>query len=231
MEDILGQAVYDHYNGDRTGKLWIYNTYGPREEMPVDVYFRTEDDMPDLEWLALEKCYGKVLDIGAGAGSHTLALQKRGADVTAIDISPLLMQVMRHRGVEKAMQANIFQFNTEYFDTLLLLMNGIGLAETLEGLKVLLLHLKSLLNPNGQILFDSSDVAYLYDEKLPADHYYGEITYRYSYKKIKTDWFTWLYIDEHTLTSVAIECGFDMEILLEDEFGQYLVRLTAIKKQ
>lgn len=228
MEDILGQAVYDHYKGVFVGKLCIYNKYGPREEMPVKIYFRNEDDMPDMEWLAIEQCYGKVLDIGAGAGSHSLILQERAIEVTALDISPLLANVMRSRGVEKVVQANIFEYRAEQFDTILLLMNGIGLAGTIENLKHLLLHFKTLLKPNGQILFDSSDVAYLYKNDPPTGHYYGEIAYQYAYKKVRSEWFNWLYVDEHVMASLAANCGFEMEVLLEDEFGQYLARLKAI---
>lgn len=226
MEDVLGRAVYDYHNDPHGNKLWIYNKYGPREEMPIDVYFRTEDDMPDLEWLAIERCNGRVLDIGACAGSHALILQQSAIEVTALDISPLLVSVMSNRGVEKVVQANIFEYNAGAFDTLLLLMNGIGLAGTLENLKTLLHHLKTLLKPNGQILFDSSDVAYLYKGHPPVGSYYGEIAYQYAYKGIKSEWFNWLYVDEHTMASIAVECGFDMEVLLEDEFGQYLARLT-----
>jgi len=227
MEDILGKAVHDYYTDKKlAGKLLIYNKYGPREEMPLDVYLRDDEDMPDLEWLALERCYGKVLDIGAGAGSHALELQKRGIDVTALDISPLLAEVMFNRGVENVVQGDIYKYNAAGFDTLLLLMNGIGIAGTKEGLKVLLEHLKTLLKTDGQILFDSSDVAYLYNDNLPQDHYYGEISYQYAYNKVRTDWFNWLYIDEHSIKQIATECGFTMEVLLEDEYGQYLAKLT-----
>lgn len=227
MNDVLGQALHDHYYRAAANKLWIHNTYGPKEEMPIATYFRDEDNMPDIEWLALNECRGKVLDIGAGAGSHALLLQERGFDVTAIDISPLSVQVMKHRGIKNALAADVFTYNQGKFDTLILLMNGIGLAGTLNQLKQLLQHLKTLLNTGGQILFDSSDIAYLYEEKLPAGAYYGEILYQYHYKKLKTDWFNWLYIDEHTLQQIAIEAGFKAKILLEDEYGQYLVRLTV----
>lgn len=226
MEDILGQAVSDRHKNINMGKLWIYNAYGPREEMPVDIYFRTEDEMPDIEWLAMEKCNGKVLDIGAGAGSHALLLQQKGLDVTSLDISPLLVSVMRDRGVKKVLLGDIFKYSGERFDTLLLLMNGIGLAATIENLKKLLQHLATLLNPGGQILFDSSDVTYLYNDSLPENRYFGEIAYQYSYNKVKTHWFNWLYVDEKTAVEIASECGFDMEVLLEDEYGQYLARLA-----
>lgn len=228
MNDVLGQAVYDYWHQQSPARLWINNKYGPKEEMPIATYFREEDDMPDVEWMALEQCRGKVLDIGAGAGSHALYLQTQSIDVTAIDISPLCVQVMQARGVVKAIKGDIFTYNQGKYDTLLLLMNGIGLAGTLEGLKKLLIHLKTLMNADGQLLFDSSDVAYLYEGNLPKQGYHGEIEYQYAYKKLKTEWFKWLYIDEQTLQQIAAECGYLMDVLIDDEFGQYLTRLTIV---
>lgn len=226
MVDALGQSIFDHYHQLTPDTLWIHNQYGPKEEMPIDTFFRDVDDMPDMELFAINECSGKVLDIGAGAGSHALFLQDRNVDVTAIDISPLSVQVMQERGVKKAFEADIFTYHPGKFDTLLLLMNGIGLAGDLDGLKKLLTHFKSLLNTGGQILFDSSDISYLYEGKLPTDKYYGVISYQYQYKNLKTDWFKWLYVDEQTLVQIAAEVGFKAEVLVEDEYDQYLVRLT-----
>ncbi|NHA02213.1 class I SAM-dependent methyltransferase [Mucilaginibacter sp. HC2] len=228
MKDILGQAIHDYYHQQQEHQLWINNQYGPREEMPVEAYFREEDDMPDIEWLALNECRGDILDIGAGAGAHVLILQERGFDVTALDISNMASTVMKARGVHKVITTNIFEYQDEQYDTLLLLMNGIGLTGTLLQLKIFLKHTKQLLKPGGQLLFDSSDIAYLYEGKLPENGpYYGEIQYQYQYNQQKTDWFPWLYIDEQTLTKIAEEMGYNMEVLLEDEFKQYLVRLTV----
>ncbi len=69
MDDILGRAIYNYQYNLTGSKLWIANTYGSKEEMPVATYFRDENDMPDIEWMALQECRGKILDIGAGAGS------------------------------------------------------------------------------------------------------------------------------------------------------------------
>lgn len=228
MKDILGQALHDFYFNTEPDTLWIHNQYGPKEEMPVDTFYRTPDDMPELELLALKQCRGRVLDIGAGAGSHALLLQQQGFDVTALDISALGVDVMKDRGVTKALEADIFAYRESKYDTLLLLMNGIGLAGSLDNLNLLLSHLKSLLNPGGQLLFDSSDIAYLYDdEDIPkGENYYGELYYQYEYKGQKTDWFKWLYIDQDTLTELATAAGWHVEILFEDEYDQYLVRLT-----
>ena len=195
--------------------------------MPVSIYFRDEKDMPDMELLALEKCRGKVLDIGAGVGSHSLILQQRHFDVTAIDQSPGAVKVMEARGVQNTLQGDIFLYNENRFDTLLMLMNGIGLAGTADGLNKLLLHLKALVSPGGQIIFYSSDIAYLYDGKmLPDECYYGEVWYMYEYKKQFSEWFKWLYADKRIMRKAAEAAGFKMEILTEDEFGQYLAILT-----
>lgn len=227
MSDVLGQAIYDYYHDIAPGKLWIHNKYGPKEEMPIETFFRTTDEMPDLEWLALNECRGKILDIGAGAGSHSLILQDNNLDVTAIDISPLAVKVIKDRGVKNAFHQDIFTYNDAKYDTLLLLMNGIGLAGTLAGLKTLLQHLKTLLNDGGQLLFDSSDVSYLYEDgDMPTDDYHGEIAYQYHYKKLQTNWFNWLYVDKDTLQKTAAEAGFKANILLEDEYGQYLSKLS-----
>lgn len=227
MTDIVGQALHDYYFEQTKSKLWINNRYGPREQMPLATYFRSEEDMPDLEWLAIEQCRGSVLDIGAGAGSHALLLQENKIEVTALEISPLAVAVMNARGVNNAVTKDIFTYNKSKYDTLLLLMNGIGLAGSIQDLKILLRHLKTLLKQHGQILFDSSDINYLYEgAEVPNDRYYGEIWYQYEYKRKKSDWFSWLYVDETTMTEIATAEGFKMEVLMDDESGQYIARLT-----
>jgi SAM-dependent methyltransferase len=226
--DIFGQALCDHFKTSKPAKLFINNKYGPKEEMPLDVYFRREEDMPDLELIALSKCRGRVLDIGAGAGSHALVLQQRGVDVTAMDISGRAVDIMLERGVKQAFEQDIYAYEGEKYDTLLLLMNGIGLTGNIQQLRVFLQHTKKLLKPGGQLLFDSSDIAYLYEGNLPAGNYYGEIWYQYAYKGQKTDWFQWLYIDADTLIQVAAEEGWAIEILDEDDMDGYLARLMPI---
>ncbi len=226
MPDPIGHAISDYYHRTFPGKLWIHNTYGPKEEMPISIYFRDIDEMPEMEQEALRLCRGKVMDIGAGAGSHALWLQDDAIDVTALEISPNACKVMKERGVQKIIQQDIMQYQGEKYDTLLLMMNGIGLTQTIDGLHRFLRHAEQLLFPDGQLIFDSSDVAYLYKGGLPRpDHYYGEISCRYEYKQQKSSWFNWIYIDRKTLSGIANDEGWYMEVLSEDEHGQYLVRM------
>lgn len=227
--DIFGLALLDFFHNNTNEILWLYNNYSEKEEMPVDVFFRTADEIPELEAIALSLCSGKTLDIGAGVGSHTLLLQKAGIDVTALEISSNACQIMKERGVRNILNQNIFDYRSEKFDTLLLLMNGVGLCETVIGLIEFLKVAGNLLKPNGQLIFDSSDISYLYeDSSLPTDRYYGEISYQYEYKTQKSNWFKWLYIDQDLLIQIANEQDWNCVIIYEDDMDQYLAKL--IKK-
>jgi SAM-dependent methyltransferase len=224
--DVQGKALYDYWNGKEDISLLLHNNYGEPEEMPVEVFFRNEQSMPELELFALSLCQGKVLDIGAGAGCHALYLQQNGLAVDALEISGLACEIMRKRGVYNILHHDFFAFESQPYDTLLLLMNGIGLAGTLEGLEFFLLRAKGLINPGGQLLFDSSDITYLYEEGFPKDRYYGEIDYAYEYQKERGRWFKWLYIDPLTLHQLAKKTGWKMQVIYENKDDQYLARLV-----
>lgn len=226
--DILGQAILDFYRQEKRSKLWIFDEFDQKTEMDTGVYFRKFGQMPKIERKALELCNGLTLDIGAGAGSHSLYLQQKGLEVVALDISEKCCEVAKARGVKNTVATDFFDLNTdEKFDTLLLLMNGIGICEDIFGFPIFLDRAEDLLNPNGQIIFDSSDIAYMYEEdEFPENKYYGEFVCAYGYKKQKTDWFSWLYLDFDTMQKIASEKGWKAEKIMEDEHYHYLTRLT-----
>ena len=224
--DVFGKALSDFYKNGEADVLWLHNSYDEPEEMPIDFFFRDDEEMPLLELQALQMCEGKVLDIGAGVGSHALVLQAFNTDVTAIDVSEAAVNIMKDRGVKKALLQDVFTYQ-EKFDTILMLMNGIGLTGTLPGFKAFLIKLKKLINPGGQELFDTSDIAYLYEDlPKPQNQYYGEVSYQYEYKGEKGNWFNWLYIDPKTIKTIAYETGWTSEIIFDDDEDQYLVKLT-----
>ncbi|EDM37602.1 putative methyltransferase [Pedobacter sp. BAL39] len=229
--DVFGEALKDQYTKPPAETLWVHNSYDEPEEMPVDIYFRNEKEMPDLELRALDLCKGKILDVGAGVGSHALILQHRGHDVTAMDISAPAVTIMKQRGLKKAIEGNILTYKGQSYDTLLFMMNGIGLTGSIPGLKSFLQHVKSLLNPGGQLIFDSSDLSYLYQEvPFPLNGYYGEVSFRYEYKSVKGNWFKWVYVDQRTLKEIASAAGWYTEVVFEDDQDQYLARLTLTAK-
>lgn len=226
--DVFGKALQDQFDNNTAETLWLHNSYDEPEEMPVDIFFRTEEEMPDIELEAMDMCEGRVLDVGGGAGSHAMILQERGFEITAIDISAAAVGIMLKRGLTNAIEGDIFSYTGEKFDTLLFLMNGIGLTGTVEGFRNFLDHAKNLLNEGGQLLFDSSDITYLYDDtEMPADKYYGEVSYQYEYKGEKGEWFNWLYIDPQLLKKIARESGWECHLLFDDGQDQYLAEMRV----
>lgn len=233
-DDILGRALLDFVNKGDLSPLIISGEAMEDDEMDISYYFRNYDKMPNLEKKALSLCKGKVVDIGAGAGSHALFLQEKGLNVSAIDVSPGAVEVMKKRGVGNCKLLSALELQSESYDTVLLLMNGIGISGTLSKLPDLLRHLLSLLKEGGQLLFDSTDLRYLYEEEdgsfivdLNAA-YYGEMTFNYSYKGLKSASFDWLYIDKDLLNNLVIDMGYKMEVVFEEDDYHYLVRITKL---
>jgi len=228
MQDLLGQAIYDYALEQEKGSVFIHNTYSEPDEMPVDIFFREKKEFFDVELKALELCRGKILDVGAGAGALTLELQKQKFEVDALEISELASKVMYLQKVKSIITGNIYDYSTsEKYDTLLLMMNTIGLVGELKNLNRFFTKLKALLNANGQILFDSSDISYLYEGDLPADKYHGEMDFQYEYGDEKGEWFKWLYVDFDTVKKHASEAGVELELIfINEDTGQYLAKGT-----
>jgi SAM-dependent methyltransferase len=236
--DLLGQALLDYQHGHADATLTVQCTAADDEPLPAAYFFRTLLAMPELERQALDECRGRVLDLGAGAGCHALELQSRGfTDVKAIDQSAGAVQVMQARGVQEVAQRDIMAprpADELPYDTILMLMNGLGLAGTLEGLDRFLAHARTLLAPDGQILATSSDISYLYEDEEGAlvldlnGPYYGEVEYTFQYKKQSGDPFPWLFIDAALLEDAARQAGYEVDFIDTDENGQYLVRLTLV---
>ena len=230
-KDPMGAAILDFQKQGKAARLRVLSSMFEEDEMPVTHLFRSVPEMPVLEQKALQLAKGRVLDIGAGSGCHTLALQEKGFTVKAIDISPLSCEAMKLRGVKDAECINLFDDHLGTgFDTILLLMNGTGIAGKIEHLPALFQRLKALLNPSGQILIDSSDLKYIYENEDGSfdinlnGAYYGEVDYQMIYKDVKGDSFDWLYVDFPLLKSIAETYGLHGELVAEGEHYDYLAR-------
>ncbi|SHL85348.1 class I SAM-dependent methyltransferase [Hymenobacter psychrotolerans] len=237
--DPMGHALLDYHRGRLDASLTVHSNVAEEEPLPAAYLFRSLWEMPELERQALDECRGRVLDLGAGAGCHALELQSRGLQVKAIDISAGAAQVMQERGVREVASHDIFDaaLTHEKYDTLLMLMNGIGLVGTLEGLAKFLRHARTLLAPGGQILATSSDISYLYEDEDGAlvfdlnGPYYGEVTYTIQYGEQHGAEFPWLFADASIVQDYAEEAGYEVEFLGEDEQQQFLVRLTPLMER
>lgn len=235
MKDLFGKAILDYQTNNAPEDLITETSISEEDQMSVAYLFRNYIEMPKIEQKALQLATGKTLDVGCGAGSHSLTLQNdRNLDVTSIDISQSAIQTCQLRGLNKARVQNVMDLENEKFDTILLLMNGTGIFGTLKKTPLFLAKLKSLLNANGQILIDSSDIIYMFDEDedggkwIPSDNdYYGETTFNITYKGEKETPFEWLFLDYNTLQNAAHANGLQCELILEGEHYDYLAKLTV----
>jgi len=231
MKDLFGKALIDYQNGNYTEDIITSTSISEEDVLPLHYLFRSYPEMLKLEQKALDLAQGTILDVGCGAGSHSLYLKDKGLCVKAIDISKGVIEVCKKRGLQNAEVKNIL-VETETFDTILLLMNGTGVFEDLATMPRYLNHLKSLLKPNGQILIDSADIKYMYEDDdgsywIDANsNYYGELDYYVSYKNGKEKSFKMLYLDFETLNSACETVGLQCELVLEGEHYDYLARIT-----
>lgn len=235
MKDLFGKAILDYQTNSSPENIITSTSISEEDEMEVAYLFRSFDEMPAIEQKALQLANGKTLDIGCGAGSHSLYLQnERNINVHSIDISKNAIQACLLRGLKNIRAIDVLDLENEKYDTILLLMNGTGIFETLEKSTTYLQKLKSLLNPNGQILIDSSDIIYMFDEDedggkwIPSDNYYGELTFSLQYKKEKEVDFLWLYMDYNSLQNAALANGLQCQLVLEGDHFDYLAQLTIL---
>ena len=231
ISDPIGEAILDYAENRKAIDIIVSSELCEDDVIPLEVLFRTRKEMPELELKALELCRGDVLDVGAGAGIHCFELQKKGLNVFAIEASLGATEHLRNCNipVEHVLFEN-FAPNTKY-DTILMLMNGIGIAGTLGQLKATLLHAKTLLKPGGQLICDSSDIRYLYEDddgalwmNLNAE-YYGNFRFQMHYKKTSGPWFDWLYIDYDSLHIIANKAGFSCKKVSEQDH-HFLAQLS-----
>ena len=234
MKDLFGKAILDFQTNNSPEDLITETTISEEDEMSVAYLFRTYNEMPNMEQKALQLSQGRVLDVGCGAGSHSLTLQnERNLEVTAIDISANAKEACTLRGIKDARVQDVMTLENEKYDTILLLMNGAGMCGKLKNIPKFLLKLKSLLNPGGQILLDSSDIIYMFDDDedggkwIPSENaYYGEVVFNIAYKGEKEKPFDWMYIDYNTLQNAAFANDLKSELILEGEHYDYLARLS-----
>lgn len=239
--DPMGRAIAEYYKTGKAARLRVFSPMFDEDEIPLQTLFRTYQSMPMIEQTAIDMAKGRTLDVGAASGCHTLVLQERGIDVTAIDISPLSVETMKERGGKNVIEQDFFELGSqqhvitpenEQYDTILMLMNGIGIVGTLARMPEFFRLLDRILAPGGQVLCDSSDISYVFETEdgiidVPDGMaYYGEQSFRMQYKDTIGEPFPWIYIDADTLEHVAEANGYVAEVIAEGEHYDYLARIV-----
>lgn len=228
--DPVGKAILDYAISQKPDDIIVSSEICEDDIIPIEVLFRNEDTMPEIEKIALNKAKGKILDVGAGAGSHSFYLKNLGFDVKAIDISAGAIKFLKDNGITSE-NINFFDLKNEKFDTILMLMNGIGIAGKLSNLEKTLVHAASLLNENGKLYCDSSDIKYLYEDEDGSmwvnlnTEYYGNFRFQMKYKKEIGNWFDWLYVDFDSLFQACKNVGLKC-IKVADQEDHYLAEIS-----
>lgn len=231
----FGLALLDYLEGDRSAAITVRRDDGFTAVLEMSHFFRGPEGFAEIEKEALDRCRAPVLDVGAGAGSHSLELQRRGVAVTAIDVCPQAVEVMRGRGVQDAREADVHDFEGGAYRSVLVLGRSIGLAQTLQGLDLLLTRLQGLLAKGGEILCDSLDVratsedfhlAY-HEANRQAGRYVGQSRMRFEYKDRIGEWTGWLHVDPDILRERACDAGLSCAAALRLPTGEFLARLAA----
>ena len=223
-------ALRAWHAGDREARIRLRSSLGEDETLGVEVFFRAGDDLLWFDRQALELSRGRVLDLGAGSGVHSLELQSRGHDVLAVESCAGLVALMRERGVRRAIRADFLRWRGPRFDTVLMLMNGIGPTGTLEGLDRFLRHAPGFLEPGGQLLLDSAAAIpeaapVATDAWPPVGDYGGQAWIDLEFEGRRGRPFRELYADMDTVRQRAADTGWKSEVACEGD-GAYLLRLT-----
>ena len=227
--DVLGECIKKAYETNED--VWMDLELNGYTDDPMNAHYflRSFDDMPILERRALELVKGRILDVGAAAGSHSLYLQEKGFDVTSLEHSAACCEVMRNRGLKNVVCEDIFAFDHDKkYDTILLLMNGWGMGATLSGMHELVPKLKALLNSGGQILGDTSDIQYWSNEKKDeksslSNSYHGEVVFKVTHGS-KNQSFRWIYPEPSLLHSLFQKSDMVASIEAEGPHWDYLIR-------
>jgi len=231
----LGAALLDYHHGDRRAEIVVASDLWEDESTPVETFYRPSGlDLPPLEREALAHCRGRVLDLGAGAGRHALELQAAGCSVVAVDPLVEAIEIMRERGVDDARRGDLHCVAGERFDTVLMLMNGLGVVGDLHGLGLLLEALPGFLESGGRLVCDSADLAVVLGEESPEllaelsgrDRYLGEVEFSLRYGSMVGRPYPWIFVDPDVLEIMAGAAGLGTTIISGGDRGSYLAVVT-----
>ncbi|MBU0953268.1 MAG: class I SAM-dependent methyltransferase [Nanoarchaeota archaeon] len=225
--DLFGYALYSSWKGIPAPPCAYERDDGSRAPCNIGDYFTVSAE--DKQALRLAR--GRTLDIGCGAGSHALLLQRKGIEVLCIDTSSLALQVCRGRGCKRCRQMNIFRhkLHPSSFDTILLMGTNVGLAGTLDRCKRLFRICSELAKPGARLIVTSKDVrtrtnrqqVRYHRSNLEAGRFIGERRIRFTYGRKTGNWFKWIFIDPVTLRTTAHASGWEVESIINAQRGRY----------
>lgn len=230
----LERALLAYQAGARDALVEVRVDDGSDHVLPAALFFRGEGEWLEVDRVALGLCRGAILDVGACAGALALPLQAAGHEVTALELLPGAVAVMRARGVRDARHGDLWTFAPERrYDTVLALMNGAAAAATMAGLIPLLAALAERLAPHGQLLIDSTDLRAKGGRgraRRGDGRYVGELQYQLGYEGERGPPLPQLFVDPDRLAEAGEAVGLTSEVVWKGRGppGSYLARLRRV---
>jgi 2-polyprenyl-3-methyl-5-hydroxy-6-metoxy-1,4-benzoquinol methylase len=239
IEDAYGQEIWSFFNGRKSFEIveredgYFDVSYG------ASMYFSQYDDWSEHQKRAIEFAKGRILDIGCGAGRHSIYLQSKGLDVTGIDSSPLAIRVSRLRGLKKAKVmpiAEIGEFRPRSFDTILMLGNNFGLFGSFNNARLLLRKLDKITFPNAIIIAETND-PYRTENKFhllyqkfnrKRGRMAGQMRIRIRYMKYVGRWFDYLIVSREEMKEILKGTGWKVKKFIDSSSSPYA---AIIQKQ
>lgn len=231
--DLHGMAMLDYMTGSQDVAVIIHRDDGFAYPPVIAARWFYENGFPILDTKALDLCRGRVLNVGAASGAHSIFLESKGLEVVSIDASPCAIEVMRRKGVRQPRLGDIHNLAADPFDTILLLC-GIGVVGTLEGLTRFFAVAREHLKNDGVIITDCThpradtlEASQKYcDYQVAQGRYEGERTIRFEYGGSFGPWFNWLAIAPEVLGDCARTANFSFEVIYS-EVGRSLCVLKS----
>jgi SAM-dependent methyltransferase len=215
-QDAIGRAMLDYM--DTGERPWLIHEVIERDDGYVDTtggptaYFAEYRRWPLIERKALKYARGRILDVGCGAGRHSLYFQSKGHEVVGIDNSPAVVEVCKKRGHKDAHVIPLNKINSGLgtFDTILMMGNNFGLFGSGEGARRLLRRMSRITSRKARIIVSSNDV---YNTDNPEHLRYhetnrqkgrmsGQMRLRVRYHQYATPWFDYLLVSQSEMVEI-----------------------------
>lgn len=237
LGDALGEALLDAAAGG-AGIHFIERDDGLLEAVDSSLYFSVPSSWPPAELAALKQVAGRVLDIGAGAGRHSLLLQHRGNQPIALDVSPGAIETCRRRGIERTFLGSIADLaaaGADPFDAMILMGNNLALLQTEARAAGMFDTMRTLLAPGGTLVgtcrdpyatVDPNHLAY-HEANRAAGRRAGQVRMRFRYNRLATQWFGLLFLAPDELQDIAARSGWSAEIVAASS-PSYLAALRPL---
>jgi SAM-dependent methyltransferase len=234
-QDAFGHVMYDYLHGIHSREIIERDDgFFSISSGPV-LYFAPFDDWPAIEQKAMEYVCGRVLDVGCGAGRHSLYLQEQGLDVLGVDNSPLCLEVCRQRSVRMVKGLSVTQLSSRLgvFDTVLMLGNNFCLVGNPRRARWLLRRLAKMTPLQGRILAglrnpyntDQPEHLEYHAWNRSRGRYSGQARIRVHYKKAVTPWIEFLMLSPDELRALLVDTPWSAPVVLDEPSGNYVAIL------